>query len=972
MNNQFSNFESFDTLAADEALLIEQAEAFANLEPIPLDLEATTPQMVSDDEPSDNSTNPDPYAEILKKAKSHARRMAGHMLKQGYEPQALHIYTDTTGKPTYFKARLKNHDEDEKWIRAFHHNGEKFINKEPVFDGGKPLYLLHALATNTEQPVYVCEGEQKADYLHSLGLIATTSGGASSANTTDWQPLAGRSVIVWPDNDEAGQKYLNALAPLLSAIGCTIQAIDPSVLKLPKGGDVINWKEWRESEDLSTTAEDVTALAVFLIELQKNAENAENAGAVHSFTGKTPKVSSPSSPSSPFAEKSTKIDQKIDELQKNAENGVFAKDELQKNDAAFAEIEAAFVAADGGEGDVGVFWEAVVIDAMRHVYDTSQPDWARIRHRLKKVNGLKITDYDRMVTPLSEGKDETNTAAAIVLMANESCTYIHNPDREPYALMTVNDSRQCWHLNSKNFSEWLSYNHFKADGLAPCESALKSAIATMTGKAKYEGEQHPVYTRIAQHDGAYWIDLCNDKWQAVRVCPQGWQVIDHPPVIFSRGENMRPLPTPTTGTGNLDALWPMVNIPEEDRLFVIAWLLECLRPETPFVVLELSGEQGSAKSSTQSALRNLIDPNKSNLRTAPKSKEDIFISAKNSHMVSFENLSHLSADYQDALCSLATGAGYATRTLYTNTEETTIELKKPIILNGISVVVTAQDLLDRAVHLDLPMLETVATGTALDQYWQEHYASVFTGLLDTFSSALAQLERVDLSDEKLPRMADFTLLGEAVYQINGYEQKAFLNEFRERRKDGVNRTLESSPVAMAIKSYLESYPKGYQGTVKNFLELLIQFNDSSEGFPKSPKGLGDAIQRISPSLRQIGIILKKDSKAKKDGFHCLLKNAKNAENAKSAAENAKSAAENAKGELGELGELHSGDFTPNGCTQSAFSAKTESTHADQGEGGNFGQFGQSRRTYRGYELPYSAPEDAPETVANDDDEWGEV
>ena len=54
----------------------------------------------------------------------------------------------------------------------------------------------------------------------------------------------------------------------------------------------------------------------------------------------------------------------------------------------------------------------------------------------------------------------------------------------------------------------------------------------------------------------------------------------------------------------------LVNIPVADQPMLLTWLSEYLRAETPHVVLELVDEQGSAKSSTQRALRRLIDPNK--------------------------------------------------------------------------------------------------------------------------------------------------------------------------------------------------------------------------------------------------------------------------------------------------------------------------------------------------------------------------
>jgi hypothetical protein len=122
-------------------------------------------------------------------------------------------------------------------------------------------------------------------------------------------------------------------------------------------------------------------------------------------------------------------------------------------------------------------------------------------------------------------------------------------------------------------------------------------------------------------------------------------------------------------------------------------------------------------------------------------------------------------------------------------------------------------------------------------------------------------------------MADFTILGEAVYRAHGQPPKAFLHDYRERRKEGVHRTLESSPVAVAMLDLLDQRPQGFVGTVKGLLyELeLLSSEYSQNGWPKSPKGLGDVIQRLKPAFRQIGVLLEKDSKPSRDGVRCTLK-----------------------------------------------------------------------------------------------------
>lgn len=223
--------------------------------------------------------------DLPEQAKAFARKMAGKAIKQGYAPTHLHVYTDAHGQPLYWKTRAKHPTFDSltpeqqaaiataagangsKWIRAFHFDGASFVAREPNFTGGKPLYRLHELLNaDTGQAVWVVEGEQKADYLHSLGLIATTSGGKASANTTDWQPLAGRKVIIWPDNDDAGQSYQSDIAAVLSALGGELWAVDVAQLGLPDKGDVMDFVRMRGEDGDDTTAADIMALPMVKIE----------------------------------------------------------------------------------------------------------------------------------------------------------------------------------------------------------------------------------------------------------------------------------------------------------------------------------------------------------------------------------------------------------------------------------------------------------------------------------------------------------------------------------------------------------------------------------------------------------------------------------------------------------------------------------------------------------------------------------
>jgi hypothetical protein len=191
--------------------------------------------------------------------KEAARRLAASMIDKGYKPAALHPYTAADGAPIYYRIRLKHPTTGDKWLRPMYANGEGYKFGEPDFGGRlKPIYRLHEIAAaDPALPIWWVEGEQKADALAHLGLEATTAGSATSDDGCDFEPLRGRRVIVWPDNDDPGRQHGDRVAARLRSIGCTVEIIDLAPLALAEHGDVMDYL----AAHPDATASDLDALA---------------------------------------------------------------------------------------------------------------------------------------------------------------------------------------------------------------------------------------------------------------------------------------------------------------------------------------------------------------------------------------------------------------------------------------------------------------------------------------------------------------------------------------------------------------------------------------------------------------------------------------------------------------------------------------------------------------------------------------
>lgn len=181
---------------------------------------------------------------IAQRVKEAARHLSRAKLESGFEPDGLHEYQNADGQPVFWRVRLKRPSDGEKWIRPMHWTGSDFKLGEPPTkrQKKKPLYRLPQLiASARDSPVLITEGEKKVEALESLGLIATTSGGATSAGNADWTPLSGRECIIWPDHDEPGRQYADAVVGILSPLGCKLWVIQSEALGLQESGDAVDW-----------------------------------------------------------------------------------------------------------------------------------------------------------------------------------------------------------------------------------------------------------------------------------------------------------------------------------------------------------------------------------------------------------------------------------------------------------------------------------------------------------------------------------------------------------------------------------------------------------------------------------------------------------------------------------------------------------------------------------------------------------
>jgi len=468
--------------------------------------------------------------------------------------------------------------------------------------------------------------------------------------------------------------------------------------------------------------------------------------------------------------------------------------------------------------------------------------------------------------------------ASFLIQLTADMEFFHTPTDDRYVSYERDMHRETHPLGrGSRFKEELARRFYTQKGRPPSTNAMTSAMPIFEDRAYRSAPAVEVYTRVGKHEGAIYIDLADKDWRAIEIKADGWRVVHNPPVRFRRAKGMLPLPDPACG-GHLSELRPFINVPDDENwALVAAWLVMAVHPDGPYPILDIHGEQGSAKTTTTKRLRQVIDPARPLTRAQPKEERDLMIAAKNSRIIAIDNVSHLPSWLSDAHCRIATGAGFGARSLYTDDEEQLFDGKLPQILTAIEEVATRGDFLDRSIIVNLPSIpanQRIPEEKTETAFLAAH-PRILGGLCDALTMALRRAPTVHLPE--LPRMADFALWAVAAEPALGIKKGSFLTAYAQNRENAVGTELEASAIGSLILALArEQDESGWSGTIQDLLAELTRRADATgddvrwhKGWPTQANKLSGMLTRLAPALRTSGVIV--ETKRTKTGKAVALR-----------------------------------------------------------------------------------------------------
>lgn len=418
----------------------------------------------------------------------------------------------------------------------------------------------------------------------------------------------------------------------------------------------------------------------------------------------------------------------------------------------------------------------------------------------------------------------------------------------------------------------LTHRHMKESG--KWASATAKALAADYFNAQcLRAKPGSVALRCDFIGNTIYLDTCWDGNEVIVIDGKGVRLEDTCEAIFMRSGVSGSLPHLGEPGVSLKRLLDFVRIPESALPALVACLVNSLITEMPQPLMLIQGPAGTGKTTSLRMLMDLIDPSTS-MAGGSLSDDERAVRAlsKVRRVLVFDNVSYVKGDASDLLAKITTGSELITRALYQNSTPDVLQLKRPVILNGIIDGFSRSDLASRTVAFNL---QPVAAGERvpepeLKRAWSEVLPSLFRSLLDMASVVLRELEGTPMPETNFrnPDLVKMTYIIGKQLGINGMQHlETSVAELSAS-------VLGASAMGQAFTKLVACWNSGGCGhhgnqldecfdtalTVEKLRGVLLDHLDESEhkSIPALHKGFGEALKRIESDLASVlGLVVSK-------------------------------------------------------------------------------------------------------------------
>jgi hypothetical protein len=317
------------------------------------------------------------------------------------------------------------------------------------------------------------------------------------------------------------------------------------------------------------------------------------------------------------------------------------------------------------------------------------------------------------------------------------------------------------------------------------------------------------------------------------------------------------MPTPVRG-GDLDDIWNFVPVKAADRSLVVAWMLTAMHPdrETAAGILYLTGPEGSGKSTAADkiteAIGSPIARKKLDMRRGDD--RDLIVGASAGWVLGLDNLSTLTAEQQDLLCTLATGHEETYRVLHTTTDTVTLSIRRPITMTSMDVPVLRPDLISRMVPVSVQGLDAPLPEDEIAKAWRASQPAIFGAVLDLLAAVMAAPQPIS-SPAVMPRLAALGRIALAADRERGTET---LLRLAAVASELLGDTVTDDPFFDALAQTIRAK---WRGSAARLLEVLDPDSELARrhgGNWPTAKGVSARLKRSQRALEGAGWVLSAD------------------------------------------------------------------------------------------------------------------